>query len=296
MKDLEDKQLSQLLDHISVSSEVKAMGEEMREPIFWEVRRRINGTTRRTLRIKIAITAASIALLFGVTNYFSYQQGYKEQNSQLVEMKNPLGMRSSVVLPDGTNVLLNAGTILRYPSAFVSAKREVEIEGEAFFEVTHDTKRPFVVKAGGVSVNVFGTKFNVKSYGEDPTIEITLTEGKVGVGMLNDSKLVYIDPEDQLIFNKKDHEYFVRQVNINQYVGWCDGKFHFKSIKFEEIVKQLERNFNVKIYIATVRLRETLFTGDFVNGENLEQILRIITTDQRVNYRMDKNQVYIEEK
>jgi ferric-dicitrate binding protein FerR (iron transport regulator) len=274
---------------------VKAMGEELRDPIFGEVRGRIRRASRRTLRMRIAVAAASVALVLGLTGYFSYQEGYRQQKNQLVEMMNPLGMKSSVILPDGSKVLLNAGTVLRYPSAFVSGKREVEVDGEAFFEVTHDAGKQFVVKSGEISVKVFGTLFNVKSYKEDPTVEITLVEGKVGVGLLENPDLVYIHPEYQFTFEKGSNKYVVHKVDIDQYTGWRDGKFHFRNLKLAEIVKQLERSFNVKIHIASDCLKNTLFTGDFVNGENINQILRVMTADRRMNYRMEKDQIYIEE-
>ena len=96
-------------------------------------------------------------------------------------MSNPFGMLSTITLPDGSKVILNAGTTITYPNAFVSKNREVEINGEAFFEVAHDAEHPFIVKANQINVEVLGTQFNVKAYEEDDWIEVSLSEGKVEV-------------------------------------------------------------------------------------------------------------------
>ena len=152
---------------------IKQMGDEMREDIFLEVNNRIERSLRRRFWLRISAVAASVTLLFGISNYISFHEGYKKLNSQMIEMVNPMGMRSSVVLSDGTKVILNAGTTLSYPAAFVSGQREVKVNGEAFFEVSHDKEHPFIVSAENVKVKVLGTKFNVKAYDDD--------DDKVGV-------------------------------------------------------------------------------------------------------------------
>lgn len=287
---------SHIFDHIDISPKVKEIGEELREPIWEDVSLRINRNIRIHLYRRISIAAACILLLLGLTNYFSYQQGSKYKSSQLVEVVNPLGTRSSFVLSDGTRVTLNAGSKLIYPSAFVSKTRDVEIRGEAYFDVTSDPQHPFIVKSGDVYVKVLGTHFNVKSYEDDNTIEVTLVEGKVGITVSGQPDLIYIHPQEQILFNKENKTYFTRMVDSKPYVAWKEGKYYFNNQTFEEIVKQLERSFNVKIHIASGKLKDTLFSGEFVRGENLEQILRVITADQRIQYKRENNQIYLEEK
>jgi ferric-dicitrate binding protein FerR (iron transport regulator) len=136
------KKFHDLVMRMNFSSQVSAMAEEMRESILLQIHHRIDQAERRSLWLKISAVAASVLILLGATNYFSYYQGYKQLNSQIVEMYNPLGMQSSIVLPDGTKVTLNAGTTLKYPTAFVSKFRKVEVEGEAYFEVAHNEKPP----------------------------------------------------------------------------------------------------------------------------------------------------------
>lgn len=274
---------------------IKQMGDEMREEIFMEVNSRVERSRCRRLWLRISAVAASVTLLFGISNYLSFQEGYKRQNSQMIEMVNPMGMRSTVILPDGTKAILNAGTTLSYPSAFVSDQREVKVDGEAFFEVSHDKDHPFIVSAENIKVKVLGTKFNVKAYDEDNNIEVTLTEGMVGVG-LDTHHLVRIIPGQQVKYMKDLRRFIKREVNLQNYTSWIDGKFYFSNYPLEKIAKRLERSFNVRIRILDDDLRKAAFTGDFVRGENIDQILRVMTANRSIRYKIEGDQITISKK
>lgn len=285
-----------LLDSIELSPLVKARSEEMRASILSQLNKKIDKAIRHEVWLKIVSVAASVAILIGVTGYFSYQQGYKHQNSQLIELTNPLGMKSAMTLPDGSKVIMNAGTVLKYPNVFTGKDRIVKVVGEAFFEVVSDPDRPFIVKADELNVQVFGTKFNVKAYEEESTVEVTLTEGKVGVSRDEYVKMLQLYPGQQVHYDKVNKDLLKREVNIDYYTSWKEGKYYFNSMSFEEIARQLERSFNVDIHIASEILKNIVITGDFVRGENLEQILQVMTADKRMKYRIDGDQVYIFEK
>lgn len=289
-------QLYEAITGAQQNERIEAIGETMREEIFSEVNRRIQATLRRTLWLRIGAVAASVALLLGVTNYLSFQQGYRQIGSQRVELNNPLGMQSSIVLADGTKVILNAGTTLAYPTAFTTDTRKVEICGEAYFEVAPDPAHPFIVTAENVNIRVVGTQFNVKAYPEENDIEITLAEGKVSVGMNEKTELIGMRPKQQVSFDKTKRQFSKKQVNLTYYTAWKEGKFHFNSLTFREISTQLERRFNVDIQIGSPALEKTVFTGDFIRGENLEQILHVMTADKRMRYKIDGDQVLIFEK
>lgn len=280
------------LENIHVSPEVSAIGKEMKDEIYWNVRTLISASNKRQFRLKLWAAAASVALLFCFSSYHFYQKGYNVQHSQLVEMSNPLGLRSSVTLSDGTKVTLNAGTILKFPSAFIGRQRQVEVEGEAYFEVMHNKDFPFVVKAGDINVKVLGTVFNVKAYGEEEEIEVTLVEGKVSVKHTDRSELA-VSPGEQVLYNKQGQSFSKQKVNPFNRVSWKDGKYNFEKNTLEEIVRQLERSFNVHINIATAELKNVVFSGDFVRGENLEQILRVISVDKRIGYQIQNDNILI---
>ena len=274
---------------------IKQMGDAMREDIFLEVNNRIERSLRRRFWLRISAVAASVTLLFSISNYISFHEGYKKLNSQMVEMVNPMGMRSSVVLSDGTKVILNAGTTLSYPTAFVSGQREVKVNGEAFFEVSHDKEHPFIVSAENVKVKVLGTKFNVKAYDDDDNIEVTLAEGKVGVG-LDTKNLIQIIPGQQIKYMKASHRFIKREVRLQSYTAWVCGKFYFTNYPLEKIAKQLERSFNVRIQILVDDLRKAAFTGDFVRGEYIDQILRVMTANRPIRYEIEGDQITISKK
>lgn len=292
----ENKKIEDIIGRIRVSSEISVLGEEMREDILSELHHRMDVASRRTLWLRIMGAAAAVILVLGITNYVSFQEGYKQLNSQMVEMKNPLGLKSSLILSDGTKVTLNAGTTLSYPTAFVSDQRIVKVSGEAFFEVAHDEKHPFIVKAENVNIRVLGTRFNVKAYEEENKIEVTLTEGRVGVGLDDQANQISIQAGQQVLFDKGKGLFSKRQVNLDYYTGWREGKFYFNNHPLQKIAKQLERAFNVNIKISSDDLKEIAFTGDFVRGENLEQILRVMTANRRFCYKIDGDQVFIYKK
>ncbi len=287
--------LLSIIKKIHVSPEVEAMGEEMRESIWQEVNSRIESVSRRSFWLKATGIAASILILLGLTNYFSYQEGYKQLNSQLIELNNPLGIQSSITLSDGTKVTLNAGSTLTYPTAFVTKNREVKIDGEAFFEVAKDADHPFIVSTENINIRVLGTKFNIKAYNNENNIDVTLEEGSVEVGLNGKKKYHRIEPGQQIRFDKSELTFIKRNVNLTLYTSWKEGKFYFHQKSFEEIAKQLERKFNVDIYIASDKLKHIVYTGDFVRNENLEQILKVMTADKRSKYNIDGDQVQIYE-
>jgi ferric-dicitrate binding protein FerR (iron transport regulator) len=287
------KKLRKVIMRMDVSSNLADMADEMRESILLEIHQRIDKTVRRTLWMKAIAVAASIAILLGLTNYLSYRQGYKQLNGQTIEMTNPLGIQSVIVLSDGTKVHLNAGTTLKYPSQFIHKNREVEISGEAFFEVTPDRSHPFIVNAENLKVRVWGTCFNVKAYQEEESIEVTLENGRVEVGLSNQKRFHPMTPGQQIFFNKQQHTFKKTTVNLDCYISWKEGKFYFNGATFEDIARQLERRFNVRIHIASEPLKQTVFTGDFVRNENLEQMLRVMTADKRIRYTMDGDQIHI---
>lgn len=162
--------------------------------------------------------------------------------------------------------------------------------------MVHDRNRPFLVKAGDVQVKVLGTKFNVKAYSDDLLVEIALTEGSVEVGWGNGNRDLRLAPGQLARFDKRTGGCVRRDVDLNYHTAWKDGKFYFDGLTFENIARQLERNFNVHIHISSDKLKDIAFTGDFVRGENLEQILHVMTLDKRMRYKIEGNQVYISEK
>lgn len=184
-----------------------------------------------------------------VANRPSDNQG--KSVTQLNQLIIPYGKTSEVVLPDGTKVVLNAGSRLVYPEVFKDKNREVLLVGEAFFDVEHDSEHPFVVQTTDIRIQVLGTRFNVSAYPADKTIETVLTEGKVRLEKNNAgifSESIDLNPNELASFNKSTKKALVLSVDTENYTLWKDGLFKFESTDLNRIVKKLERYYNIHFH------------------------------------------------
>ena len=196
--------------------------------------------------------------------------------------------KHDVVLPDGSRVRLNGGTRIVYPALF-GDERRVEVDGEAYFEVEHDARRPFVVVTGQVVSTVLGPTFNVHAYSEDENYQITLATGSLLVDGGPESRSVRLRPGEQGFFERTSGLLSLRRVNVEQVLSWQEDRLYFRAEPLASIARSLERQFNVDITIPDERLRRICFTGEFVDGENIHEIMRIISADSRILCRSRKN-------
>lgn len=265
--------------------------EVLREKIYSKVQNKLaTQTTTRTLRIWQYAAAASLALFISVSSYFMFRSS--PENIAQIETKCPEGSRSTVTLADGTVVELNSGSTLTYPAKFSGKQRKVELTGEGFFHVSSNRKKPFIVKAGDLDIQVLGTQFNVKAYREDNKIFTTLLEGSVRIDFSGkNEKSVILKPNQQAIFEKNVNRLNVQNVNGELFTVWKKGSFYFDSESLGEISRKLEREFNITITIATPDLEKVLFSGVFDKGENITQILDMLRKYRNFNYRIKNNHV-----
>ncbi len=210
----------------------------------------------------------------------------------------PRGKKFKLTLSDNTIVWLNAQSKLKFPKVFYKneATRTVFLEGEAFFEVTTDASQPFVVETAGIDVKVLGTKFNVSSYSPDSLVKTTLVEGSVQISEIkkykNNIKLL---PGHQASFNKESKNLDTKKVNVNQYISWLDNKLIFSNEKFENILKQIERTYDVIIVNEYPEINPQKYTGEF-DIESIDEIFRILSTSTSFTYTINQNQITIREK
>ena len=207
-------------------------------------------------------------------------------------IKVPYGKRFELQLSDGTNVHLNAGTSLRYPVRFIkSENRQVFLNGEAYFEVTKDTKHPFIVGSHDMSVKVLGTKFNMTSYKEDNKTYTVLVEGSVAAS----SKIV---AHDQVILKPGHRAYFeknhlkVEVIEVKKYIAWVSGELMFIDDSFGVIANKLERKYNVAIVNNYEELNDIMITATF-KEENIDQVLKTFQTYKPFNYTIVNNVITI---
>ncbi len=183
----------------------------------------------------------------------------------------PVGGEYKLTLSDGSRVWLNASSHLQFPSVFQNDKREVQVEGEVYFEVSKDSLRPFLVRTGDVVVEVLGTSFNVRAYsGEE--YKTTLVEGSVAVGYLGET--MKIRPGQQWVLEKDGPK--VHEVKIKSVVSWKNGDFAFEDQVLPEVFNELERWYDIDVFINNDAIRNMKFTGIFPRYENINDVLHII--------------------
>ena len=234
-------------------------------------------------RLWVQLSSIAAILIVGILcgGYMAhFFLNYKMNQDQLV-FETPRGEKSMVVLPDGTEVWLNANSRLVYRS-FSKSLRSVELKGEAFFRVAHNEHAPFVVRTNECDIKVLGTTFNVMAYDEFGRKEITLLSGKVDVLFEGGTEKV-LRPGQALIL--KDHKIHISEVNASQSSEWVDNKFNFKDIPLSELIKRLENWYDVDIILENNTGREVNYTGTFKNEETIWQVLDAIKVYTFIEYK-----------
>ncbi|OFX32941.1 MAG: hypothetical protein A2W92_06865 [Bacteroidetes bacterium GWA2_42_15] len=201
------------------------------------------------------------------------------------EVKTGTGMVSELTLPDGTQVWLNSETTLRYPLNFGKI-REVNLTGEACFDVKKDEKHPFVVTTGTINVEVLGTSFNVANYANENQTEVVLLSGKVKLftGEYGNKKEVgFLSPNQQALFKPSTKELFVNNVSVEKYTAWKDGVLMFADDPMDEVTRKLSRWFNVEFVLESEELRDYVYRATF-KDETLPQILDLLKISAPIEY------------
>lgn len=209
----------------------------------------------------------------------------------------PNGRRFDIVLSDNSHVYLNAGSSLRYPVNFIPGKkRQVYLEGEAFFDVSKDTDHPFVVTSGNMDVEVLGTKFNVNAYPEETNINTVLVEGSVRLNTNeieeNRDASVLLEPGHMAQWDQKTKSAQTEEVDTELYTGWMQGKLVLRGMRFKDILKKLERHYGVSIQNKNKKLENRVFTATF-DVETIEEVLNTFVAETNFDYLIEKEQITI---
>lgn len=192
-------------------------------------------------------------------------------------------------MSDGTKVWLNAGTTLKYPIPFHKNKREIHLDGEAYFEVTKNKKKPFVVKMNTGSVKVLGTKFNVKSYADKP-VTTTLASGSVEVKDLNKNTVV-LKPNEQAVFTEKDIE--VKEVDAYLNTLWKDGYFMYDKVRLDEILQELSKWYGFEYFHQSKGTADILFSARLKKFNDINEVLKILENTGDIKFRIKNNTVIV---
>ncbi len=186
------------------------------------------------------------------------------------------GETREVLLPDGSQVSLNAGSVLIYPEEFSSSRRQVFLSGEAVFSVTHSDSVPFVVNTSDMEISVHGTVFNVNAYPESSTTAATLCEGSISAKVAGADEEVYLVPNQRLSFDRESGISEVSAVSAAEDTAWLRGDMCFRSENIHSIARAIERKYGLATYVTSGKYDSMLLTAKFIHGESLPQMLRAV--------------------
>jgi ferric-dicitrate binding protein FerR (iron transport regulator) len=241
----------------------------------------------KTRRLGWLKYAAAVAVIVSV-GYFSFKGGQSNVESSFgdIVITTPQGSRTQLALPDGSKVWLNAGSTISYSQGFGHSTRLVRLIGEGYFEVTHDEKLSFSVESDNMRVKVLGTKFNFRDYPTDAEATVSLAEGSVAMNsqmLTADDRL--LKPGQRAIVDKRTGQIRVEGCEVTNASQWTNGRLIFDGQPLPEIVKTLERSYNVKITIQDKNLLVLRFYGDFLRQEQtLGEVLDALAATGKIRY------------
>jgi transmembrane sensor len=247
---------------------------------------RSKNNSKRNWAIAASITIILSAGLIG----FQYREALRDiiDPATLVVVKTNGNQIKKVTLSDGSVVWLNGASTLRYPDRFSYNKREVSlIEGEAYFDVSHDVNKPFQVMAGKTLTNVLGTAFNISSYGNLKAIAITVSKGKVAVN----SEILL--PNQQLVYTKSTGKFEHKLMTAANVSSWMQGKLSFQDEDFRTIATKIENKFNVTIRFGDRDMEDFHLSAVFENTDSLNDILSSLTLTKDLTYTIKNRNILI---
>lgn len=238
----------------------------------------------RRIRWQIGIAASILLCVTSLWFFLPHNETPKAERTNLVSTtKNvALGQIDSVLLSDGTKVWLNAGSKIEYPEKFDGGERKVKISGEAFFDVTHNAKVPFVIETEQKQVKVYGTSFNVKSY-KDEKFTVAVKNGKVGVKEVNGDKEWLLTKNDLITYSEKSKAILLRNQNLETILAWKQGDIVFDGKSLAEILPAIQRKYNIKIKLSHPDIGKLQMIGRYKNT-SLSTLLEAMKFSLNIGY------------
>ena len=254
----------------------------------------------RIYRQILKIAAVILLPLVAAGGFWLLNKPLEPSAIAVIEKINPGGQKSSVLLPDGSKVWLNAASALRFPEEFTGSQREVILEGEAFFEVVENKQKPFIVKTRDVDIKVFGTSFNVSAYPDDAFTATAVVTGLVGVRQSRPADtqqdFAFVKPNQLAHFSREERELIIQSTDANELISWKEGRLIFDATPFPVVIKKLQRWYGASITYTGQQLEKELLTFT-VTKESLEKILGHMGSLVPLEYQLKENrQVLIHDK
>lgn len=249
---------------------------------------------RKVFRIRPWMYAVAMVIVVFLCVTIAFQTGKSVIQNQLTQItvEAPYGSKTKLYLPDGTLVWLNAGSKMSYAQDFGINERALNLTGEAYFEVIKNKKVPFKVHTNELDVKVLGTKFNFRNYEDDLEAKVCLLEGKVALS--TKQKETILHPDQQALLDKKTGKLLISKTKAAYSAEWTNDRLYFDEALLPDIVKELERSYNIKIAIADDALNSVRFYGNFRRREqNIQEIMEILSSTEKMTYTINGKNIVI---
>lgn len=279
----------------SLKNVIHYAGNSEKEIAYGRLTAHIN-PKKRVHRYSLFMRYAAIFVLLVAFSVYLYLTAPWQNSSGFNLIEVPRGELVSITLSDGTKVWLNADTRFSYPDRFGSRNREVILDGEAYFEVSPNKKKPFIINSERINVEVLGTEFNIRAH-KDEDAEVSLKTGKIQVTEVNDMhNKVLMSPNQQMRYTR-DGKMALSYMDMSSVDSWRNGGIAFISQPLSSIIKTLERKYKVTITLDDTSMADEIFTCRARSGATLPQVLNLLKETKRIHYiYRDNNNVIITKK
>lgn len=231
------------------------------------------------------LKVAAIALILLSGNFLLQKDDQMESLPSFQTLYVPAGQRAELILPDSTKVWLNANSKLVYPSSFKEGIRQVELDGEAYFDVRHNRDNPFVVRTKSMNVTVLGTEFNVSAYSGIEEFNIALLRGSVELNSPDRSRKYRMTAGEQVLY--RDGKYVSAQIGSMDYFKWKEGLLSFSNQPIDVIIEKLRLYYDIKIEVADLPFLKERYSGKFRVKDGIEQVLKVLQLEHKFTYVKD---------
>ena len=251
---------------------------------------------RKSLRLLFRVAAILAVPVLLTIGWYAGIWSLSNREYALCEVSAPKGQIAECLLADGTRVWLNAGTTIQYDPLLRAKDRRVNLKGEAYFKVTKKPHKPFIVNTTEVEVKVLGTSFNVKAYPGEKQTETTLDEGQVSLKLKNDpgKDEVFLKPGERAVFQSSAKSFIIETTDTYLHTSWRDGKYIFKDADLNTVVRQLEKLYDVKIYLKDSVVGQTRFRCTFESNQDILAALESLERITSLKYRIKGREIWLE--
>ncbi|MDY4043239.1 MAG: DUF4974 domain-containing protein [Marinifilaceae bacterium] len=216
-----------------------------------------------------------------------------QQQVRYNKLTVPRGCEFNVTLADGSRVWLNAGSALRFPEAFTGKQRVVYLEGEGYFEVKRDERKPFIVKTEGMDLRVLGTSFNVKAYRDDENIVTTLVTGKIAQRYTGVDSSIVLTPSRQSVYNRVSGDVKTMEVDVRTVLAWREGRIAMDNARLEDIFRELSRWYDFEAVYTDPTLKDTRFYLHTNRYEEIGRILEHLQMTRGIRFTCIDKKIYV---